>query len=435
MNALHKILALVTVQAILITSSFFVTAYFELQHLTNGKLIDATGKTRLLADTVQLETYRALFHDSETHRHVEIAIEELEHNVVLLKHGGIVDGNSVTALPQELHSELDEMIVVVDQYTVAVTGIINFKESLTYDNVEAAHILSNEIVEMANNITQRLSANVDNASALNLSLLIFLGICNVIVLALITVLVWRIIRTHVTKVVDEKRFEALGKFAAVMAHNIRNPLGSLRNSVELIKDYDLDTQFDREIERINRSIKRISHQIESILNFVNGVPLHIRPVILSNTLRNAVDMLILPKNIDLRIPDDQSITIECDGKKIEFVFYNLLLNAVQAIGIDQGHITVRIRDVDVGSGDKNGAVILEFENSGPSIPPDILPHIFDPLFTTKKEGTGLGLAYCKNVVELHNGSITISTQNGLVVFLIHIPKTPDISSTDVGGGG
>lgn len=435
MSPLRKILSLAFVQAVLISSSFLVTAYIELQYSTSGKLIDIAGKSRLLVSDVQLETYRAIFHDSETHAHVEVAIMELERNTALLRHGGIVDGIRVPPLPQDLQSELDEMLYVVDQYNAAVTEIIDSKELLTYDNVESAHVLSNMVVEMADDITAQISADVDAATDLNLSLLILLGIGNVLVLMFLTFLMWRIIRAHVDQVVRMKRFEALGRFSAAMAHNIRNPLGVLRNSIELIKTSNPDPPFDKEAARMERSIKRISHQIESILNFVNGSPLNIRSVMLLDTLHHAVDMLVLPKNIDLRLPhDDRNISVECDDKKIEFVFYNLLVNAVQAIGGDQGHIAVRIRDGDAGNGDKNGTAILEFENSGPSIPPHVLPRMFEPLFTTKKDGAGLGLAYCKNTVELHNGRITTSNQNGLVLFSIHIPKTHDAGSTDAGGG-
>ena len=117
---LHKVLSLVFVQAALITSSFLVTSYIEIQHSTGGKLIDVSGKNRLFVTTVQLETYRALFHDSETHIHVDTAIEELEHNVALLRHGGIVEGINISSLPPELHSELDEMADMIDQYKIMV---------------------------------------------------------------------------------------------------------------------------------------------------------------------------------------------------------------------------------------------------------------------------------------------------------------------------
>lgn len=435
MTVQHKVLSLIFVQGVLIVSSFLAMSYIEVQNSTNGKMIDATGKNRLLTNVVQLETYRALFHESETHRHVEIAIGKLEQNTALLKHGGIIGGVSVPALPQELHSELDEMTDAVDQYTAVVLEIINSKDALTYDNVEAAYVLSNRVVEITDGITHQLGAIVDDDAVHNSTLLIFLGIGNVVVLALITALVWRIVREYVDTVVHAKRFEALGRFSAVMAHNIRNPLGSLSNSVELIKEHKLDPSFDREMARMVRSVKRISHQIEGILNFVNGTPLNMRSVVLLDTLRNAVDMLLLPKNIDLRIPDDdQDITVDCDDKKIEFVLYNLLLNAVQSIGVDPGHIIVRIRDADIERGDKAGTVILEFENSGPSIPPDDLSQIFEPLFTTKKEGVGLGLAYCKSIIELHGGLITASNQDGLVLFSIQIPKTQDTASTGRGGG-
>jgi signal transduction histidine kinase len=98
------------------------------------------------------------------------------------------------------------------------------------------------------------------------------------------------------------------------------------------------------------------------------------------------------------------------------LFSNLISNAVQAIGGKEGTVTVRLDD-DLQD------VIIEVEDSGPGIPDDVLPKIFEPLFTTKQYGTGLGLVSCKNIVDAHKGKITV--QNNPTKFIIRIPKIID----------
>ena len=91
---------------------------------------------------------------------------------------------------------------------------------------------------------------------------------------------------------------------------------------------------------------------------------------------------------------------------------NLFTNAIEAMG-NTGKIIVRSKETGTD-------VIIEVENSGESIPPEIVPRIFDPLFTTKKSGTGLGLPYCKNIIAQHGG--TISVNPNPTVFTIVLPK-------------
>ena len=110
---------------------------------------------------------------------------------------------------------------------------------------------------------------------------------------------------------------------------------------------------------------------------------------------------------------NNDVTIKIDHEKILIVFVNVILNAIQSIGKNEGYVTINIRET-------SSNVSIEFENSGPNIPTKDLKHIFDTLFTTKLEGTGLGLSSCKNIVEQHKGTIHVVTNP--VMFSIKIPK-------------
>lgn len=95
------------------------------------------------------------------------------------------------------------------------------------------------------------------------------------------------------------------------------------------------------------------------------------------------------------------------------VFINVVLNAIQAIDEKKGHITISIEE-------RRSDVIIHFENSGPAIPEDVLPKLFEPLFTTRLKGTGLGLSSCKNIIDQHKGDINVSQMP--VVFSVKISK-------------
>jgi signal transduction histidine kinase len=106
---------------------------------------------------------------------------------------------------------------------------------------------------------------------------------------------------------------------------------------------------------------------------------------------------------------------------MEIVIVNLLMNAIQAIGEQNGTIKIRIRE-------EESHVLLSVSDSGSGIPDDILGKIFDPLFTTKQIGTGLGMSSCKSIVEYHGGLIEVSSTVGKgTTFVLMMPKKLDIA--------
>ena len=109
---------------------------------------------------------------------------------------------------------------------------------------------------------------------------------------------------------------------------------------------------------------------------------------------------------------ETDVSIICDSRQLEIVFSNILMNAIQAME-NSGQIKVRIIENEED-------VNIEIEDSGPGVPEDKIDEIFDPLFTTKASGTGLGLVSCKNIIEQHKGSIKV--KNNPTIFEIKIPK-------------
>jgi two-component system sensor histidine kinase HydH len=114
---------------------------------------------------------------------------------------------------------------------------------------------------------------------------------------------------------------------------------------------------------------------------------------------------------------DKDITIDCDQEQIKIAFKNILLNSVQAMNY-QGIINITISEIE-------NHVQVEIEDNGPGISEDILPKIFEPLFTTKQTGTGLGLSSCNNIIKSHRGKISVNTKiDAGTRFTIELPINP-----------
>ena len=216
------------------------------------------------------------------------------------------------------------------------------------------------------------------------------------------------------KKIKNDKLAIIGKLSSNIAHDIRNPLGTIQNSRIIIEkeNDDRNERISRELNRIKTSTKRISHQIEEVLNYVRTTPLHLRQNSLLKTIQDAINSIDIPETIDVKLPQN-NVTFVYDQEKILIVFVNVILNAIQAIDGKNGHISISVDE-------KRSDVIVNVENSGPAISDDVLPKLFEPLFTTRLKGTGLGLSSCKNIIEQHDGSMSINQMP--VKFSIKISK-------------
>lgn len=228
-------------------------------------------------------------------------------------------------------------------------------------------------------------------------------------------------RDFLAKQVDEKtqdliknaKFTVIGELAARLAHDLRNPLSIVKNTMDIMRAKPSMKVEERlqHFTRFDRAVQRMAHQIDDVLNFVKRSDLTLQVTSVLATLDSALVGVMIPPEVKISKPDTDA-QINCDSRKLEAVFSNLIINSIQAME-EKGEI--RIRMLDLGSG-----IQLEFEDTGPGILPDILPRVFDPLFTTKQTGTGLGLSICKSIVEQHGG--TIYVRSNPTTFTIRLPK-------------
>ncbi len=222
------------------------------------------------------------------------------------------------------------------------------------------------------------------------------------------------------KLAQGERLSAIGELSARLAHDLRNPLTVLKGVVEIARarTNSGETFFStKQIDMMERAIARMSNQIDDVLEFVKIQSLHTTKNSLLHTIGLSLAKINKPSNVQFHIPDN-GVEFVYDADKIEIVFDNLLNNSIQAIN-DEGKITIRITDLE-------NEVEIELEDSGDGLSDEIISKVFEPLFTTKKKGTGLGLASCKSIVEQHGGSIYV--RNNPTVFTIRLPKMLEIST-------
>jgi len=215
------------------------------------------------------------------------------------------------------------------------------------------------------------------------------------------------------ELIKSEKMASVGQLSSRLVHDLRNPLTVVKSTVELLKlgNKEMDQKTSEKFERIQRALKKISYQIEDVLDFVRQSELHLKRQSISEILESAISSMEIPSTIKFR-NDLRKVVVNCDARKLEAVFTNMITNGIQAVK-DKGEIKIKTLD----DGDY---AIIKIEDSGPGIQKSSMENIFEPLFTTKETGTGLGLSICKSIVEQHGGSIEVSSPP--TVFTIRLPK-------------
>ena len=228
------------------------------------------------------------------------------------------------------------------------------------------------------------------------------------------------VRNKTNKLMQAERLSAIGEISARLAHDLRNPLTVIKGTVEIVKaknDPSKTGFSDNQLEMMERAVSRMSNQIDDVLDFVKIQTLHTTRNSILETIGLSVAKIQKSAEVSINVMGE-NIESVYDADKLEVVLDNILMNAVEAID-EKGEIMVQVKE-------ENNEIVIEVEDSGKGVPKDLLPKIFEPLFTTKQRGTGLGLASCKRIVEQHGGSISVKTKPS--IFTIKLPKMTQISS-------
>ena len=219
-----------------------------------------------------------------------------------------------------------------------------------------------------------------------------------------------------------ERFMGLGSLAAGLHHEIKNPLAALSLHVQLLDEQleDSSSQETQETLAIIRSeVHRVGGVLENFRDYASIDRLNVEPVDLTTLVEQQV-RLIRPQaeshgiELDLSLfSEGTSPVIETDRVRLEQVLLNLILNGMEAIK-QNGTLAISIQEEHQG-------LVLSLADTGPGIPATIRDRVFDPYFTTKSGGTGMGLALCDKIARQHNGSLDFTSGTTGTTFRLFLP--------------
>lgn len=233
---------------------------------------------------------------------------------------------------------------------------------------------------------------------------------------------------------ESDKLIAVGTLAAGLAHELRNPLTSIHTFVSLIES-GINPGEDADFVRIvARDSQRISSIVENVSLFATNSDRAMGPVDLEQVIASTLE-IAQRESVGTRVQVSQHCTVRAPVRgnfvQLQQVFFNLVQNAIQAIGSGDGHVEVVAEPIVLADGQSGARVVVR--DSGPGVASEVLPRIFEPFVTTKatgertgKRGLGLGLAIVKRIIEAHHGDVQVETVPGKgTAFFVYLPGCPE----------
>ncbi|MFH1124031.1 MAG: ATP-binding protein [Pseudomonadota bacterium] len=226
------------------------------------------------------------------------------------------------------------------------------------------------------------------------------------------------------KILVSERLSTLGLFSAGISHELRNPLSIIDSSLYYLKTKlkAVDEKVQAHLDRMASSMNMSLAIIDSLHNLAQMKEPQLQRLDLISITLDAIADSKVPGTVDiLRNIPEQEVLVNADPGQLKMAFKNIVKNAVQAMK-DQGTLEVTIKTM-------NGQAEISFTDTGPGIAPESLDKIFQPLFSTKARGLGIGLSIVKMIIDKHGGTIEAKSELGKgTTFLVHIPIiNPDVA--------
>lgn len=232
-----------------------------------------------------------------------------------------------------------------------------------------------------------------------------------------------------------ERLAAIGQLTATVSHELRNPLGTLVSSVEVLKRCleRPSPQATGELERIQRNVWRCVRIIEDLLAFSRRSGPTLAPLAIDPWVSDQLAELGTFEGVRVRFDPAAGTTVLADGPRLRQAFVNVMQNAVQAIEArrppEGGEIVVTTRAV-------GGELVLAVTDNGGGMTAEVRARVFEPLFSTKAFGVGLGMALVKRIVEQHGGRVEIESEPGApgTCVALHLPRCTKADDANRQGG-
>ncbi len=235
-----------------------------------------------------------------------------------------------------------------------------------------------------------------------------------------------------SRLVHSDQLASLGRLAAGLAHEIKNPLAGIQGALEILRQ-DTQDDHDRDLygEMLNE-LERVNETLHLMLSSARPSPPQLAETDLRDLLeelRTLLEPSLRRQGTTLQLETAGPVPARIDSVKIRQVLVNLISNAADAM---ESGGTVTIRAALLGRSE--GGVVLAIQDDGPGIPEEQLQRIFEPFFSTKFAGTGLGLAIARSLVEQHDGTLQVESELGRgSTFLVLLPDPGPVSESDTAG--
>lgn len=224
-----------------------------------------------------------------------------------------------------------------------------------------------------------------------------------------------------TEMKQKEKWAAIGELSSNIAHEIRNPLASLKGSIEMLKEDSVSKNYKKRLMEIAlNEMERLDCIITDFLTYSRPTPPEFKRFELHGMLDETIELLknIEQNNISINKKYTGRLEVDADPHKMRQVFWNLGINSIEAMP-EGGELIISTRNMD-------RFVEITFKDFGAGIDGKNIEKIFYPFFTTKEKGTGLGLAIAYRIIEEHNGRINVNSSPGVeTTFEIILPKTDE----------
>jgi two-component system sensor histidine kinase FlrB len=382
--------------------------------------------TRAFHDFDQAATVLQHSYDALTNRLHQMDLELAETNASLREH--LRETEEMRAHVTAVLESLDTGVVVADSQDVVARCNHSAERLLGISQAELQGRRTAEIVNKIREDHGEYPVILPSGIAIALSQSDLTDASGALIGKLVLIQDVTRIRQLEERLQRRERLEAMGQMVGCIAHEIRNPLGSVELFASLLrKDLHDQPQLRIYAEHISVAVQSMDRLLSNLLAYTRpdcskaawqNTNLLIREVL---TLASHA---MAPASIEVRCHVDPLVPqLWCDSGKMKQVLLNLVLNAVQAM-TDGGILTIAVAMVPSSVAD-NPAVRLTVNDTGIGIPVDLQSRIFDPFFTTKDHGTGLGLAIVHALVEAHHGRIDVESRLGQgTTFIITLPRGP-----------
>jgi len=233
------------------------------------------------------------------------------------------------------------------------------------------------------------------------------------------------------KVVRSERLAAIGQLAGGVGHELRNPLGAIKNAVYYVRGKVAKSDLAQQEPRVMEFLDIVDDEVNSsnkiisdLLGFTRVGKPAVSPARIERVIDNALSSTNIPENIELTKKLDAGLSeVEIDTDQIRQVLVNIIINAIQAMP-DGGKLNISDRE-------KDKFQEIEIADTGSGIPQQIIDKIYEPLFTTRAKGIGLGLAVCKTIIDRHEGQIEVKSEVGKgTTFTIKLPASKNETKED-----